>query len=107
MESFEVFPPEEKWSPAEKKAARRVFDQAIARHFLAIANEARRMLDETTDPYAVWHVHDYLTKMRIHVDRAYVYRYSCLLEVFGGLLREGWLKEIDLAGIDPKKTAKI
>ena len=107
MESFEEFPREGKWSPAEKKVARRAFDQAIERHFLAIAEKARRMLDKTTDPFAVWHVHDYLSKKRIYVDRMYVYRYSRLLDVFSVLMREGWLEEKDLAGIDPEKLAKI
>jgi hypothetical protein len=107
MDSYQAFPPQERWTPAEKKAARKAFDQAIARHFLAIAKKARRMLDDTTDPFAVWRTHNYLSERREYVDRIYVYRYSQLLQVFSVLMREGWLKEEDLAGIDPEKVEKI
>jgi len=49
----------------------------------------------------------YLTESRKTVDRLYQYRYSDLLRVFAILVRDGWLKETDLVGLQSDKIAKI
>lgn len=37
----------------------------------------------------------------------YDYRYSVLVTVFAGLLREGWITEEDLKGLAAEKIEKI
>jgi len=65
------------------------------------------MLEMATSPSDLWRVHDHLSKQRDTVDRNYDYRYSKLLIVFAVLMREGWLAEADLAGIDAEKITEI
>src|SRR5579863_902410 len=108
MESIEQFRKDEpKWTPAEKKAARRAFDKALERHCAAITAEARRMLRNVTAPADVWRVQECLSEQRKEVDRIYDYRYSVLLLVFSRLMRDGWLTEADLAGLEKEKIAQI
>jgi hypothetical protein len=107
MEYMEQFSSEETWTPAEKKAARRAFDKAFERHCATITAKARRMLNNATAPSDVRRVHDYLSAQRKSVDKTYDYRYSRLLIVFSILMRDGWLTEPDLAGLQPEKIARI
>jgi photoprotection regulator FRP-like protein len=65
------------------------------------------MLETTTVPSDIFRVQEYLTEQKRIVDGLYDYRYSRLLEVFGRLLSDGWLKEGDLHGLRPEKIAKI
>lgn len=105
MESTWQFADEPTWTPSEKKTARRAFDGAFERHCATIAEEARRMLGAA--PCEIWRVHDYLSEQREAVDRIYDYRYSVLLYVFARLIRDGWLTEADLAGLQQEKIARI
>ena len=107
MESIAQYKRDETWAPTEKKLARIAFDQAFERQCTAITQEARRMLETTTAPSDIFRVQEYLTEQRRIVDRLYDYRYSRLLEVFGRLLSDGWLRESDLNGLRPEKIAKI
>ena len=95
------------WAPSEKKLARIAFDKAFERQCTAITQEARRMLESTTAPSEIFRVQEYLTEQRRIIDRLYDYRYSRLLEVFGRLLSDGWLREGDLNGLQPAKIGKI
>ena len=105
MGSIGQFAYEIPWTVSEKKAARRAFDRAFERQCASIAAEARRMLE--AGPSEIWRVHDYLSGQRKIVDRIYDYRYSVLLDVLSRLLREGWLTEVDLAGLREEKIARI
>jgi hypothetical protein len=107
MESITHYRREETWAPAEKKLARIAFDKAFEKQCTAIKQEARRMLETTTAPSDVFRVQEYLTEQRRIVDRLYDYRYSRLLDVFGKLLSDGWLREGDLNGLQAEKIAKI
>jgi hypothetical protein len=98
---------DETWTPTEKKLARIAFDKAFERQCTAITQEARRMLETTTAPSDIFRVQEYLTEQRRIADGLYDYRYSRLLDVFGRLLSDGWLKEGDLRGFQPEKIAKI
>jgi hypothetical protein len=93
------------WTGSEKKVARRAFDRAFERQCATIAAEAKRML--SAGPSEVWRVHDYLSGQRKIVDRIYDYRYSRLLDVFSILLRDGWLRDADLAGLQEEKIERI
>ena len=107
MESPEEFIRYVHWTPAEKKAARRAFDEALGRHLSAIIAEAKRRMTNVVDPSGLWELEAYLTESRKTVDRIYQYRYSDLLRVFSILMRDGWLKDADLVGLQPDKIAEI
>lgn len=59
------------------------------------------------DPSDLWELETYLTESRKTVDRIYQYRYSDLLRVFSILMRDGWLKDADLVGLQADKIADI
>jgi hypothetical protein len=107
MESPEQFIKYVPWTPAEKKVARRAFDEALGRHLSAIIAEAKRRMANVMDPSDLWELETYLTESRKTIDRVYQYRYSDLLRVFSILMRDGWLKEADLVGLQPDKIAEV
>ena len=107
MESPEQYIKYVPWTPAEKKAARRAFDEALGRHLSAIIAEAKRRMANVVDPSDLWELETYLTESRKTIDRIYQYRYSDLLRVFSILMRDGWLKEADLVGLQPDKIAEV
>jgi hypothetical protein len=55
----------------------------------------------------MWDVEDYLTRKRRAIDQKYDYRYSQLLFVFGGLLREGRLQPDQFAGLSADKQETL
>jgi hypothetical protein len=63
--------------------------------------------EDQADPSDLWQVEAYLTESRKTVDRLYRFRYSDLLRVFSILMRDDWLKEADLAGLQAEKIADI
>jgi hypothetical protein len=95
------------WTTVEKKAARKAFDKAFERHCAAITTEVKRMLESSTAPADIWRVQEYLSENRKTVDRLYRYSYSGLLFIFSILMRDGWLTEADLFGLQPEKIARI
>jgi hypothetical protein len=107
MDSVEQFGDNVRWTAAEKKVARRAFDLALERNLSAIIAEAKRRVLNVADPSDLWVLEAYLTESRKTIDRVYQYRYSDLLRVFSILMRDGWLKEADLVGLQPDKIADI
>lgn len=107
MDSIESFGDNVRWTAAEKKVARRAFDQALERHLSSITAEAKRMMANVVEPGDLWQVESYLTESRKAVDRIYQFRYSDLLRVFSVLMRDKWLHEADLVGLQPEKIADI
>lgn len=107
METPEPFIRYEAWTADEKKVARRAFDDALARNLSAITAKAKRMMAKVVEPSDLWELEAYLTESRKAVDRTYQFRYSRLLQVFADLMRDGWLKEADLAGLQPRKIADV
>jgi Photoprotection regulator fluorescence recovery protein len=107
MESPEQFIRYEPWTADEKKVARRAFNEALGRHLSAIIAEAKRRMANVVDPSDLWEVETYFTESRKTIDRIYQYRYSDLLRVFSILMRDGWLKEADLVGLQPDKIAEV
>jgi len=65
------------------------------------------MMADVADPSDLWQVEAYLTESRKTVDRLYQFRYSDLLQVFSILMRDEWLKDADLVGLQPEKIADI
>lgn len=107
MNSVEHFVEHIPWTQSEKKIARKAFDQAFERQCASIKAEAEKMIANVAAPSDIWRVHDYLSEHRRRIDALYDYRYSVLLEVFGVLLRDGWLNEADLAGLQQDKIDRI
>lgn len=107
MNSVEQFSSRVQWTGVEKKAARRAFDQALARNLETIMAEAKRRMAKVHEPSDLWELEAYLTESRKAVDRLYQFRYSNLLTVFSILMRDGWLKEEDLVGLQADKIADI
>jgi len=107
MDSLEQFRNDVRWTAAEKKVARKAFENALGRHLSAITAEAKRMMANVAEPSDLWQVEAYLTESRKTVDRMYQFRYSDLLRVFSNLMQGGWLKEADLVGLQPEKIADI
>jgi hypothetical protein len=107
METPEQFIRHEPWTADEKRIARRAFDEALARHLSAIIARAKQMMAAVAEPSDLWELEAYLTESRKTVDRTYQFRYSSLVQVFSNLMRDGWLKEADLAGLQPRKIADI
>jgi Photoprotection regulator fluorescence recovery protein len=84
-----------RWSAAEKKIARRVFDQALQRELDEVIQEVKQMPLDIKEPSDVWKMEEYLTKRRRAIDSDYDYRDSQLPLVFGVLVRricKGWMK---------------
>jgi Photoprotection regulator fluorescence recovery protein len=69
--------------------------------------EAKRMMASVANPSELWRVEADLTENRHTVDRTYQLRYSDLLRVFTVLMRDEWLNEADLVGLQPEKIANI
>ncbi len=95
------------WSKQEKEIARRAFNAAREREYIAIAHDVRKMAAGIHEPSDIWQLHDYLTEKRKEMNRKYDYRYSVLISVFGLLMAEGWIKQEDLAGLSDDKLQEI
>jgi hypothetical protein len=97
----------DQWSAAEKKIARRAFDEAYQRQCAAIRANVAKMVATASAPADLWKIHDYLSVQRRAIDKIYDYRYSVLLTVFARLLKEKWLSVADLAGLQESKIEII
>lgn len=96
-----------KWTDAEKKVARKVFDAALDAELAEILAEFKSRAAKATEPEEMWSVEEYLNARRKHIDTKYDYRYSQLILLFGNLLREGRISEADLRGLSPEKIDRI
>src|ERR1039457_845836 len=77
-----------KWSHAEKKVARRAFDQALARELETVLRESKEIAAKIEEPSGLWELERFLTQRRKEIDRKYDFRYSVLPFVFANLLRD-------------------
>jgi hypothetical protein len=95
------------WSKREKEIARRAFEAAYFRECMAAREAVRKMAAEIDDPPGLWRLSDFLTEKRKEIDEKYDYRYSVLPLVFARLIKEGWVKQEDLAGLSDEKLEQI
>jgi len=95
------------WSKREKVIARQAFEAAYFRECMAAREVVREMAAEIEDTADLWRLSDYLTEKRVEVDEKYDYRYSVPPLVFARLIREGWIKQEDLAGLSDEKLEQI
>ena len=96
-----------KWSKTEKTIARRVFDLAYKRECENLAERLKNKAEGIKEPRDLWLVHDFLSGQLERIEQKYDFRYSVLILLFALLLKEGWLKESELAGISEEKMEKI
>ena len=95
------------WSKSEKAIARKVFDAALNRELHEVMQEAKGKANQINDPADVWDLEHYLTERRKEINRKYDYRYSELTHVFGRLLYEGRVSEVELGGLQDDKLRRI
>ncbi len=96
-----------KWSSAEKRIARSVFDAALQRELADIVSAFKTQAAAVTEPQALWSLLDRTGRRRADIDRKYDFRYSQLPVVFGLLLREGRIALDDLQGLGDEKIAVV
>lgn len=95
------------WSTAEKKVAQAAFEKAYKRQIDALIEDVRAKASAIAGLDDVWRLHDLLSAKRHEIDGKYDYRYSVLIFVFAGLVKEGWLQLDELEGLDRGKLTKI
>lgn len=98
---------DQKWTDREKKIARRVFEVAVSEELASTIADFKARAEAVVKPEDMWALENYLRERRRDIDRKYDYRYSQLIGVFGQLLREGRIREEQLAGISEEKLRDI
>jgi hypothetical protein len=96
-----------KWSPSEKRIARRAYEAALAVALANILAEFKARAAQAATPSEMWDLEDYLRERRRHIDTLFDYRYSQLTYVFAAVIREGYLDEASLAGLAEDKLDDI
>jgi len=96
-----------KWSGAEKKAARQVFDAALQAELSEMLSAFRARAARAATPEDMWAVAELLIVQRREIELKYDYRYSQLLSVFGRLVREKRIREAELKGLSEEKLSFI
>jgi Photoprotection regulator fluorescence recovery protein len=96
-----------KWTGAEQRLARRLFDAALQAELAQTLAEFKSKAAAASSVEAMWPLEDYLRGRRREIDLKYDYRYSQLLFVFARLLREGRIADDDLEGFAADKAATI
>nr|WP_298169734.1 hypothetical protein [uncultured Pseudomonas sp.] len=92
-----------KWSAAEKKLARCVFEAALTAELAEIMANFKAKAAAVAEPQQMWALQQYLERKQREIERKYDYRYSQLLRVFGELIRQGRVQETELAGLSEEK----
>ena len=95
------------WSHNEKVIARQAFDRALRDELRATIQEAKDRAAKIKEPSELWEFEAWLTECRRNINRKYDYRYSVLPTVFAHLIRDGRLKNDDLAGLQREKLELI
>jgi hypothetical protein len=98
---------DDKWTHAEKKITRRVFDAALQAELSEVLADFKARAVVAVNMDDVWDIHEHLNRKGREIDQKYDYRYSQLLWVFARLMREGRIEEAQLAGLAEDKLAKI
>ena len=96
-----------KWSESEKKLARMVFQEALAAELSIAVAEFKAKAAAVVQADDMWALEEHLSRKRRQIDIKYDFRYSQLLLVFGQLLREGQIQEVQLQGLTEDKQNSI
>jgi len=96
---------DKQWSPAEKMAARRIFDLAVAN---AQKDVLRRHSEKRiTSADDLWKYELEIREWRREVQTTLQFTYSTLPICFGLCLRKGWLTESNLSGLCEERIDRI
>ena len=88
---------DKQWSPAEKMAARRIFDLAVANaHKDVLRRHSEKRITTADD---LWKYELEIREWRREVQTTLQFTYSTLPVCFGLCLRKGWLVESNLSGL--------
>jgi len=98
---------EVEWSEGEKRVAKEAFDRAYQREINALLKEVRERASAISQLNDMWKLHDFLSARRHEIDGKYDYKYSVLIFVFAGLVKEGWLNIHELEGLEKDKLIKV
>jgi steroid 5-alpha reductase family enzyme len=96
-----------KWSPSEKRLARELFEHALHAELNETVAESKARAAAVTSPEQMWSIRAFLAQRQREIDEKYDYRYSQLLLVFSRLVREGRLREEQLAGLSEDKLSIV
>ena len=96
-----------KWSPSEKKVARKAYDAALESALGQVMAEFKRRAAAAATPSDMWDIEDYLRGERREIDEVFDYRYSQLPFVFTNLILRGHLEESLLDGLSEEKRELI
>ncbi len=96
-----------KWTQAEKKAARSLFDVALEREMTDYIARFKASAATIETPDALWALLREAEQKRRELDERYDFRYSVLVFVFAGLLRRGLIDEAELAALGEGKAHLI
>jgi Photoprotection regulator fluorescence recovery protein len=96
-----------KWSQVEKSIARKAFERALHHELSEVIHKTKQMAATIEQPSDLWELESFLTKRRNEIDHKYDYRYSVLPVVFGNLVREGRIYEVELHGLAEDKLGYI
>ena len=92
-----------RWSPSEKRLARKAYDKALNKEKDALILEVKDRAAKIKDIQGVWDLERRIDKWGMEINEKYDYRYSVLPMVFGRLLRESDIEWEDLAGLAEDK----
>ena len=96
-----------RWSPSEKKVARRAFETALESALAKVMAEFKRRAEAATTPSEMWEIESYLRQQRREIEETFDYRYSQLPMVFARLIHAGHLDENRLGGLSEEKLKVI
>jgi len=65
------------------------------------------MISEVSCPEDLWKIRNYLSKTLRNIEKKYDFRYSILILVLAQLIKDEWIEENDLIGLDEYKISKI
>ena len=96
-----------KWTKQEKSIARKAFDRAYEKECVSITDKIKHMINEVSSPEDLWEINSYLSKTLRNIEEKYDFRYSILILVLARLIKDGWIEDNDLIGLDKDKISKI
>ena len=96
---------DKQWSPNEKKAARQIFDLAVANAQKDILKRHSEKRISSADE--LWKYELEIREWRREVQTTLQFTYSSLSMCFGLCLHKGWLTESNLAGLCDERIDHI
>ena len=87
--------------------SRRVFDSTLQANLAESVAEFKLKAAAISTPDQMWALRDCLSDQARMIDQCYDYRYSQLIMVFARLLREGRIRDEQLARLSEEKLALI